>query len=124
MTLHELYQQIGGDYDQALRVLRVEKLVDKHIRKLTKNGLIEALVGAGETMDPTQLFETSHAVKGNCANLGLANLSAAASEISEEFRPGNTRHLTDAEVKEKLGQIDAMYRKAAEGIVRYEQENP
>lgn len=124
MTLQELYQQIGGDYDQALRVLRVEKLVDKHIRKLTKNGLIEALVGAGETMDPTQLFETSHAVKGNCANLGLANLSAAASEISEEFRPGNTRHLTDAEVKEKLGQIDAMYRKAAEGIARYEQENP
>ena len=47
MTLQELYQQIGGDYDQALRVLRVEKLVDKHIRKLTKNGLIEALVGAG-----------------------------------------------------------------------------
>ena len=124
MTLQELYQQIGGDYDQALRVLRMEKLVDKHIRKLTKNGLIEALVGAGETMDPTQLFETSHAVKGNCANLGLANLSAAASEISEEFRPGNTRHLTDAEVKEKLGQIDAMYRKAEEGIARYEQENP
>ena len=124
MTLQELYQQIGGDYDQALRVLRVEKLVDKHIRKLAKNGLIEALVGAGESMDPTQLFETSHAVKGNCANLGLANLSAAASEISEEVRPGNARHLTDAEVGEKLQQIDAMYRKAAEGIARYEQENP
>ena len=124
MTLQELYQQIGGDYDQALRVLRVEKLVDKHIRKLAKNGLIEALVGAGETMDPTRLFETSHAVKGNCANLGLANLSTAASEISEEFRPGNARHLTDAEVKEKLEQIDAMYRQAADGIGRYEQENP
>ena len=123
MTLQELYQQIGGDYDQALRVLRVEKLVDKHIRKLTKNGLIEALVNAGDTMDPIQLFETSHAVKGNCANLGLTNLSAAASEISEEFRPGNARHFTDEEVKEKLKRIDAMYRQAADGIGRYEQEN-
>ena len=124
MTLQELYRQIGGDYDQALRVLRVEKLVDKHIRKLTKNGLIETLVNAGETMDPAQLFETSHAVKGNCANLGLTSLSAAASEISEEFRPGNPRCFSDEEVKEKLKQIDAMYRQAADGIGRYEQENP
>ena len=124
MTLQELYRQIGGDYDQALRVLRVEKLVDKHIRKLTKNGLIEALVNAGDTMDPTQLFETSHAVKGNCANLGLTNLSAAASEISEEFRPGNPRRFSDEEVRGKLERIDAMYRQAADGISRYEQENP
>ena len=124
MTLKELYQQIGGDYDQALRVLRVEKLVDKHIRKLVKNGLIEALVNAGEAKDPTQLFETSHAVKGNCANLGLTNLSAAASEISEEFRPGNPRCFSDEEVKEKLKQIDVMYRQAAEGITLYEKENP
>ena len=124
MTLQELYQQIGGDYDQALRVLRVEKLVDKHIRKLTKNGLVEALVSAGDTMDPTQLFETSHAVKGNCANLGLMNLSAAASEISEEFRPGNPRRFSDEEVRAKLEGIDAMYRQAADGINRYEQENP
>ena len=124
MTLQELYRQIGGDYDQALRVLRVEKLVDKHIRKLTKNGLIEALVNAGETMDPTQLFETSHAVKGNCANLGLTSLSEAASEISEEFRPGNPRHFSDEEVRGKLRRIDGMYRQAADGIGRYEQENP
>ena len=33
MTLPELYQTIGGDYDQALRVLHIEKLIDKHIRK-------------------------------------------------------------------------------------------
>ena len=124
MTLKELYEQIGGDYEQALRVLRMDKLIDKYVRKLPKGGVADALIAAGGTMDPTQLFETSHAVKGNCANLGLANLSAAASEISEEFRPGNARHLTDAEVGEKLQQIDAMYRKAAEGIARYEQENP
>ena len=31
MTLKELYSKIGGDYDQAVRVLRMEKLIDKHI---------------------------------------------------------------------------------------------
>ena len=80
MTLQELYQEIGGDYDQVIRVLRVEKLVDKHIRKLTKSGTVEALLAAGKTMDPTQLFETAHAVKGVCANLGMVQLSEAASE--------------------------------------------
>lgn len=121
MTLRELYQSIGGDYDQAIRVLRVEKLVDKHIRKLSKNGVIEALLEAGGGMDPTQLFETSHAVKGVCANLGLTAISAAASEISEEFRPGNARHMTDEQVHQKLADIRVLYDKAAAGIRSYEQ---
>ena len=82
MTLQELYQSIGGDYEQATRVLRMDKLIDKHIRKFTKNGVVEALLAAGNTMDPTALFETAHAVKGVCANLGLTALSDTASEIT------------------------------------------
>ena len=124
MTLQDLYGSIGESYDQALRVLRVEKLVDKHIRKLTKNGLVESLLAAGETMDPVQLFETSHAVKGNCGNLGLAKLAAIASEISEEFRPGNPRTMTDEQVNQKLREIKSLYSQAAEAIQSYESENP
>ena len=121
MTLQELYQNIDGDYEQALKVLRMDKLLDKHIRKLTKNGVVEHLIEAGETMDPTQLFETAHAVKGVCANLGLTRLSAAASEIAEEFRPGNPRCFSDEEVKAKLSAITALYAKTAEGIRAYEE---
>ncbi len=120
MTLQELYQSINGNYEQALRVLRVEKLMDKHIRKLTKNGVVDALLAAGEGMDPTALFETAHAAKGVCSNLGLTELAAAASEISEEFRPGNPRRMTDAEVQEKLRAVAALYQKTAEGIAQYE----
>ena len=119
MTLKELYEQIGGDYEQALRVLRMDKLIDKHIRKLPKGGVADALIAAGETMDPTQLFETAHAVKGVCGNLGLTNLSALASEITEEFRPGSTRKLSDDEVREKLDAFAAAYRKAQDGIAQY-----
>ena len=124
MTIQELYSSIGEDYEQALRVLRVEKLVDKHIRKLTKNGVIEALLAAEEGMDATQLFETAHAAKGNCGNLGLTRLYEAASEIAEEFRPGNPRRMTDEEVKDKLQEISALYAKTADAINRYEAENP
>jgi HPt (histidine-containing phosphotransfer) domain-containing protein len=123
MTLQGLYSNIGEDYEQALRVLRVEKLVDKHIRKLTKNGVIEALLAAGEGMDPAQLFETAHAAKGNCGNLGLTKLYEATSEIAEEYRPGNPRKMTDEEVKGKLQEIAALYKQTADAINRYEAEN-
>lgn len=119
MTLEELYESIGGDYAQALRVLRVEKLLDKHIRKLTASGVVDNLLAAGETMDPTQLFETAHAAKGVCANLGLTGIANAASEIAEEFRPGNPRTMPDEEVASKLQELTAMYEKTKEGIERY-----
>ena len=120
MTLQELYQSIGGDYEQALRVLRMDKLIDKHIRKLAKNGVVDQLLAAGERMDATQLFEAAHAAKGVCGNLGLKTLSDMASEIAEEYRPGNARSLSDAQVGEKLAEIAALYRRTAEGIRQYE----
>ena len=122
MNLQELYQEIGGDYDEAIKVLRMDKLVDKHIRKLPNNGVVDGLLAAGESMDPTELFEKAHAMKGVCANLGLVNLSNAASEITEEYRPGNPRTLSDDEVKAKMESIRAMYEKTVDGIRRYEEE--
>jgi hypothetical protein len=120
MTLQELYQLIDGDYERAIHVLMVEKLIDKHIRKLVKNGVVASLLEAGKTMDPTQLFETAHAAKGVCANLGLVKIADAASEIAEEYRPGNARSMSDEMVREKLAEIEKLYQKAVDGIRQYE----
>ncbi len=108
------------DHDRGIQILRVEKLMDKHIRKLPKNGVIDAMIAAGVTMDPVQMFEAAHAAKGVCGNLGLEKLAEGTSEIAEEFRPGNSRHMTDGEVREKLGTIEALYHKTVEGIQAYE----
>lgn len=124
MTLQELYASVGEDYEAAIRVMRMDKLVDKHIRRLPGSGVMERLSAAGETMDPTELFEASHAMKGVCGNLGLANLAAAVSEITEEFCPGKTRKMTDADVTEKLQSISVRYAAVAEGIRGYEASNP
>ena len=121
MTLQELYQMIDGDYEQALRVLRMDKLLDKHIRKLTKNDVVEKLLEAGQGMDAAQLFESAHAMKGVCANLGLVKLSQAASDIAEEYRPGNSRTLTDEQVKQRIQAIAELYKKTADGIQKYEE---
>ena len=121
MTLKELYAEIEGDYDQALKVLRIEKLLDKHIRKLPANGIFLDLIDAGKSMEPSKLFESSHAVKGVCSNLGLVKMAGLASEISEEFRPGNPRRLSDEEVRAKLAEFSALYEKTVAGVRRYEQ---
>jgi chemotaxis protein histidine kinase CheA len=120
VTLKELYETIGGDYEQALRVLRMDKLVDKHIRKYVKNGVVEKLIDAGNRMDPNEMFECAHAVKGISGNLGLRELSEMASEIAEEFRAGNVRRMSDEEVAKKLSDIDARFRTTADGIRAYE----
>ncbi len=121
MTIQELYQNIGGDFDQALRVLRVDKLVDKHIRKFTKNGVVENLLAAGESMDAGALFDAAHALKGVCSNLGLTRLSELSSEVCEEFRPGNTRTLSDDEVKDRIMLIREKYETTADFIQKYEE---
>ena len=72
-------------------------------------------------MNPNDLFERGHAVKGVCANLGLSKLSELASEITDDFRPGNQRKLSDAEVSEKLREIEELYKKTVDGIKSYEE---
>ncbi len=119
MTLQELYAKIGGDYEKGIAVLRMEKLMDKHIRKFPTSGVVDRLIAAGKTMDPTELFESAHAVKGVCANLGLMGLFNAASAVTEEFRPSNERKLSDEEVKEKIDQIEALYKHTVDGIKEY-----
>ena len=119
MTIQELYENIGGNYAQAQKIMRMDKLIDRYIRKLSSSSINEALKAAGEAMDPSGLFESAHAMKGVCANLGLDALAEAASELSEEFRPGNPRRFSDEEVKAKLSRIDGMYRKVINGIDQY-----
>lgn len=121
MTIQELYGKIGGDYEQALRVLRMDKLLDKHIRKLTTSGVIDRVLEAGKSPDPNELFEAAHAMKGVCANLGLTRMAEAASELAEEFRPGTGRRLSDGEVADRIRRIGEMYRTTAEEIRKYEE---
>ena len=109
MTLQELYQSVEGDYEQALRVLRIEKLIDKHICKFPSNLIFEDLNEAVKTMDGVKLFEASHAIKGVCANLGLTKISSLASKVCEEYRPGNQRQNSDDEIKDIIKEMNRLH---------------
>ena len=123
MTIKELYDRIGGNYDQAVRVMKSDRLIDKYVRKLKSSNVGEMLTQAGESMDAGKLFESAHAMKGVCGNLGLTKMAEAASEITEEFRPGSSRKLSDEEIGERIQAFAALYAQAREGIERYEAES-
>ena len=120
MTIQQLYEKIGGNYEQAVRVMKKDKLIDKYVRKLKDSNVDDALAQAGETMDTEKLFESAHAMKGVCSNLGLDALANAADELTEEFRPGNPRRLTDDAVREKIEAVLKRYRDTVQGISDYE----
>ena len=123
MTVQEVYEKIGGNYEHALQIMKMDKMIAKYLIKLTDSGVCEACREALESMDGTRLFESAHAMKGVCANLGLDDLASAVSEITEEFRPGSARKLSDDEVKAKMQDIFAMYDRTAEGIEQFRSES-
>ena len=73
MTLQELYASIDGNSDHAVQIMRMDS-------KFPNSGVYEALAAAGESMDPTALFESAHAMKGVCANMGFDKMAAATNE--------------------------------------------
>ena len=60
-----------------------------------------------------------HALKGVSANLGLVKISELAAQVTEEFRPGASRRLSDAEVAQAIARIGEMYQKTAAAIKQY-----
>ena len=116
MTVQELYEQIGGSYDDAKRILPMDKLIAKFVVKVLDDKSAETLFSAWDAHDEAAFFEGAHAMKGVCANIGLTALSASASELAEEFRPGKERAMDDAEVQRRIDELHAAYDRATDGI--------
>ena len=122
MTIRELYGEIGGSYDHAAQIMKKDKMIHKYLLKFSDSDVYDKLRQAGESMDPTQLFEAGHAKKGVCANLGLDELAQTAGTITEEFRPGSPRKMTDGQVKAALQKADELYERAVGGIRKFKDQ--
>ena len=122
MTVQELYDNIGGSYDSAKRILQMDKLIGKFVLKFLDDKSCEKLLAAWDARDAAGVFDGAHALKGVGDNLGFNALSAEASEIAEEFRPGNERKLDDDAVTERIAALKADYDKTIAGIQAFAAE--
>lgn len=122
MTVEELYAEIGGDYEQAVGRLRMDKLIAKFVCRLPEDPSCAALIEAWNNQDDTALFEASHAAKGVCGNLALTKLGDLASQITEAVRPGNEELRAQTDLASLVSEFEQNYKVAVEKISAFAAE--
>ena len=121
MTVKELYDSIGGNYEEVLKRLMMDKLVEKFILKFHEDNTCDNLVKAWESQDATAIFETSHAAKGVCANLALTPLTEVLSIITEAYRPGKESERDQAAVNAAYEKFKKIYPEILEKITQFKE---
>lgn len=88
MTIQELYEKVGGDYEDVIRRLQKENLIDRFVRMYESGSKIEILVSAYQEQDYAKVFDISHDLKGMSANLSFHRMNQTMTEICEAVRHG------------------------------------
>lgn len=114
MNMEECYHRLGGDYSQVLLRIPSGALVKKFLIKFLADGSFAELSGAMEREDRDTAFRASHTLKGVCANLGLEQLRASASELTEVLRAAEA---IPAEAAGLMERVQEDYRHTV-GVIR------
>lgn len=87
MDLKEMYEKIGGNYNEAKSRLMNDALIEKFALKYEEDGTFAELKEAVSKNDIEKSFRAAHTLKGVAANLSFNELAKAASELTEQLRP-------------------------------------
>ncbi|MCQ2091571.1 MAG: Hpt domain-containing protein [Fibrobacter sp.] len=115
MNITELYEKIGGNYQDVLGRLMKEAFVEKFALMYLKDNSFNTLITAIAAGDISEEFRGAHSLKGVAANLGFEELRKAASDLTEQLRP-QTAH-ADAALVEA---VKAAQQKTIAGLEEYQ----
>lgn len=113
MTTKECYDQIGGNYDEAMSRLMKDERVAKFVIMFLRDPSYEGLVREMTNENYDEAFRMAHTLKGVCQNLALSALYEPAHEITELLRE-NRRDIEKA--KATLPMVTAQYERTVAGI--------
>ena len=116
MTLQELYEKIGGDYQSAQKIMMMDAIIARMIVKYLDDRSCAALSAASEALDPGEMFASAHDLKGVSANLGLKEIYTRTCILSDEFRAGKPRTMTDEQVRDLVREVILLDQQARDGI--------
>ncbi len=86
MTLKEVYETVGGDYEDVVKRLISEEFAARFAIRFLDDDEMGKLVAAMETRNIEEAFRAAHTLKGVALNLGFKNLGRSASELTEVLR--------------------------------------
>lgn len=110
MNVKELYTELSGDYDGALKRLSSDTLITKIVKMFLNDPSYNDLKTGLENGDVELAFRGAHTLKGVCLNLGFSKLGDEAVELTELLRP---RVITD-EAKQLFEKLSLEYDKTIE----------
>jgi len=117
MTVRELYDQIGGNYEDVCSRLMKEDRILKFAKMFLDDDSCPKLLEYMDQGDMENAFKAAHTLKGITANLGFEKLNLAACEITEALRNGSNVE----KAKEMKPQIQELYNMMIEGLTNYKE---
>lgn len=113
MTVQELYEKIGGNYEEVKGRMLTDARIAKFVARYPGDPSFDQLMAAWAAQDAEGIFRASHGMKGVCANLSLERLRAEASTVTEAYRPGQEAQREAADIP---AVIETMKKDYAEAV--------
>ncbi len=90
-ALEKCYEEMGGDYKGVLGRLMKEERIIRFLIKFKNDNMLHTLEEALNEKQWEEAFRAAHSIKGVCANLGISQLEASSSDLTEALRDGEPK---------------------------------
>ncbi len=117
MTVRQLYDKVGGDYENTLARFLTEERMVRFALKFPADQSYALLKNSLESGDMKEAFRGAHTLKGVCQNLGFTALYEPAHRVTEDLRAGN-------QVKEEdLRELEERYKELLDALRAFGESN-
>lgn len=121
MNLKECYQAFGGDYEDTMKRMGMERLLQKFMLKFLDDKSFEELCSSMEQKKYEEAFRAAHTLKGLCLNLGFKTLAESSSNLTEALRPQQFEESDMVEIMKMLEQVKRNYEMAVSVITEFKE---
>ena len=121
MNLKECYQAFGGDYEDTMKRMGMERLLQKFMLKFLDDKSFEELCSSMEQKKYEEAFRAAHTLKGLCLNLGFKTLAESSSSLTEALRPQQFEESDMVEIMKMLEQVKRNYEMTVSVITEFKE---
>lgn len=121
MNLKECYQAFGGDYEDTMKRMGMERLLQKFMLKFLDDKSFEELCSSMEQKKYEKAFRAAHTLKGLCLNLGFKTLAESSSSLTEALRSQQFEESNLVEIMKMLEQVKRDYEMTVSVITEFKE---
>ena len=121
MNLKECYQAFGGDYEDTMKRMGMERLLQKFMLKFLDDKSFEELCSSMEQKKYEEAFRAAHTLKGLCLNLGFKTLAESSSSLTEALRSQQFEESNLVEIMRMLEQVKRDYEMTVSVITEFKE---